>query len=590
MAEKLNVFKQLMLFGVFIWSALLLFFLINDIYQHKNYAFNLALHEARISVKKDLAYRSWVSSHGGVYVPITKRTPPNPYLAHLSDRDIETTTGKKLTLMNPAYILSQMMKDYGNNYGIKGHITSKKLTNPNNEPDQWELKGLEIIDQTEKPFFEKTSINNQNFLRYLNPLITKKSCLKCHAFQGYKVGDIRGAVSVSIPMQTYEKEAMSHTIQSFIYLFIIWLIGIIAILWGYKKSLDYVKQQVKGYEQHIYSLVDMIEKRDSYTAGHSQRVAKYSVLIAQQMGYNNSKVDQLYRAAMLHDIGKISTPDSILLKPGKLLKLEYSLIQEHVTSGYELLKKVNIFEDLAEIVRHHHEHYDGSGYPQGLTGDQIPIQSQIMTVADSFDAMTTDRVYKGRKTIAMAIDELKHLAGQQFHSDVVNAAVICLKNIEISHTENQRPHTRLEQERFAYFYKDSISGAYNREYLEFTLSQQSNSLQNTSQQNKKQADFKCIYAIYLHNFSLFNKNYGWHEGDKLLHKVATKLQELCPDGKVFRIFGDDFVVMHKEHKDINDKIIQLEAIIKNTGVEISFKHINLKKQQVDSIEKLEMFL
>ena len=586
MAEKFNIFKRLMLISIIVWSMLITTFLINDIFQHKNYAFELALHEARISIKKDLAVRSWVSSHGGVYVPITKRTPPNPYLKNLPDRDIETTKGLKLTLMNPAYTLSQIMRDYKQNYGIQGHITSKKLLNPKNKSDAWEQKGLDIIDKTRKPFYEKTEINNKNFVRYLDPLVTQQSCLKCHAFQGYKVGDIRGAVSVSIPMIEYENQALSHTLRSFFYLFTIWLVGIIAILWAYKKSLTYVKQEIKGYEQHIYSLVDMIENRDSYTAGHSQRVAQYAVLIAKKMGYNQQKVNKLFRASMLHDIGKISTPDSILLKPGKLLKLEYNLIQEHVTSGYELLRKVDIFADLAEIVRHHHEHYDGSGYPQGLKGDKIPMLSQIMTVADAFDAMTTDRVYKGRKTIPVALEELQQLAGKQFHSEVVTAALICLKNIIIDTTKNQLPQTRLEQERFAYFYKDSISGVYNREYLEFTLSQQSNSLE----QKTSQSNLNCIHAIYLHHFSLYNKKYGWNQGDKLLHKVASKLQELCPEGKIFRIFGDDFLIMHKEIRDIEDTIKSLEDVLKSTGIEISFKHINLQSHHINSIDKLEEFL
>ena len=105
--------------------------------------------------------------------------------------------------------------------------------------------------------------------------------------------------------------------------------------------------KIRDYEQHIFSLVKIIEKRDRYTAGHSQRVATYSALIAKEMGYSKHEVDTLYRACMLHDIGKISTPDSILLKPEKLNNLEYEIIKEHVTVSYELLNKVDIYRDIA---------------------------------------------------------------------------------------------------------------------------------------------------------------------------------------------------------------------------------------------------
>ena len=184
------------------------------------------------------------------------------------------------------------------------------------------------------------------------------------------------------------------------------------------------------------------------------------------MGYNEDTIDKLYRASMVHDIGKISTPDSILLKPGKLSTLEYKLIQEHVSTSYQLLKKVDIFHDIAEIVRHHHESFNGSGYPQGLKGSQIPMLSQIMTVADAFDAMTTNRIYKGKKTLDASLEELQTLAGKQFNAQVVQAAVVALKGIEIPDS-NQQPRNQIEHERFAYFYKDQLTSAYNRDYLNY---------------------------------------------------------------------------------------------------------------------------
>ena len=157
------------------------------------------------------------------------------------------------------------------------------------------------------------------------------------------------------------------------------------------------REKIKNQEQIIYSMIDMIEARDSYTAGHTKRVATYCVLIAQEMGYTPKDIEFLKKAAWLHDIGKISTPDSVLLKPSKLDNTEYKLIQEHLNSGYEMLSKIDQYKVIADIMREHHEKYDGSGYPRGLKAEEIKPLSRIMMVADAFDAMTTNRVYKPKK-------------------------------------------------------------------------------------------------------------------------------------------------------------------------------------------------
>lgn len=158
-----------------------------------------------------------------------------------------------------------------------------------------------------------------------------------------------------------------------------------------------IKEKIENYQKTLFALVDMIEERDTYTGGHSQRVAKYSVMIAKEMGCAEKEREKLHQAGILHDIGKISTPDSVLLKPGKLNDIEYKLIQEHVKVGYGMLSKIPMYKELAEIIHHHHERYDGKGYPDGLRGDEIPLLSRIMIVADAFDAMTTNRIYKTRK-------------------------------------------------------------------------------------------------------------------------------------------------------------------------------------------------
>lgn len=580
MAYKLHFINRIMKFAIFGWSLIILIIIINVRSNQYTYAEDLAKNEAVVSVKKDLAYRTWVSSHGGVYVPITKDTPPNPYLAHIKNRDINTSDNQNLTLMNPAYTLSQMMQNYSHLYGVEGHITSRILLNPKNKPDSWEEKALESVEITRKPVFKKAMINDAEYLRYLNPLVTVESCLKCHAFQGYKLGDIRGGVSVSIPLKSYYEEAFANFTIDLVYILLVYIIGLITILYIRKKSRELLERKIKDYEQHIFSLVNIIEKRDSYTAGHTQRVARYAVLIAKEMGFNSEKVDDLYRACMLHDIGKISTPDSILLKPGKLTEIEYEIIKDHVVVSYELLMEVDIYKDIAEIVRHHHERYDGSGYPQGLKGDEIPILSQIMTVADAFDAMTTNRIYKARKSVLEAINELNTLASKQFNTQIVKAATKALQNIEVETTITQQPKTKIEKERFSYFYKDSLTGLYNKDYLDFVL----------SYNNEDEFNLKYIDVINLHNFSQYNKLNSWGEGNIILKKLADILAQIDENDYIFRIHGDYFVILNSQKHEMDGYIEKLHEALVGTKIDIEYKNYDINLCKIRNVIDLEKLL
>jgi len=550
------------------------------IVENYKYADYLALLEAKTSIKKDLTYRMWGASHGGVYVPIDKRTQPNPYLAHIPNRDIETQDGMKLTLMNPAYMLSQMMREYSTLYGTKGHITSKMLLNPSNNPDEWELKALNTIEKTNKPVYGKTKIEKELYYRYLKPLVTEKSCLKCHAFQGYKEGDIRGGISVSIPMKPYNQQALERSTTTILFSLFILIFGLSLIIFGRKKAKDILFERIKAYEQNIYSLVTMIEKRDRFTAGHTQRVAKYALLIAKQIGYNEDVISELHTACILHDIGKISTPDSILLKPGSLTHHERKIIEEHVVTGYEILKGIDIYRDIAEIIRHHHERYDGSGYPQKLKGEQIPKLSQIIAIADTFDSMTTDRIYKNKISVATAIEELKSVAGKQFNVELVTEAIIALKDIEIEKYLAQTPQNRLEKERFSYFYKDQIVDGYNRDYLIYIMDR--NSLNNYQ--------YKYAYIIYLHNFSHYNKVNGWIAGDTLLKNFAQEIDKTISNKLLFRIYGDDFIILTEKKSELASVKNRYEIFFEDKDITLTIREIDLEKNLIRTFKQFESYI
>ncbi|MDM8520469.1 PAS domain S-box protein [Anaerolineales bacterium HSG6] len=200
----------------------------------------IAISEARANFNKDQAFRFWGASHGGVYVPIDEQTPPNPHLDHVPERDIETPSGVRLTLMNPAYMVRQMNESFAELYGISGHITSLKPLRPENAPDDWERAALEAFERGEVEIQAFTEINGEPYLRLMQPMMTEKPCLKCHEHQGYKEGDVRGGVGISLPMATLlAKEWHTLTIHT-LSLGVLWLAGIGGISWGFHRLRKYI--------------------------------------------------------------------------------------------------------------------------------------------------------------------------------------------------------------------------------------------------------------------------------------------------------------------------------------------------------------
>ena len=237
--------------AVFVWSLLVLLLLFWTLSNEDEEMLKLARQEAIDIFNKDQTFRVWGASHGGVYVPVSERTQPSPYLSHIPERDLVTPTGRQLTLVNPAYMMRQMMEDYAEVYGVKGRITSLKPLNPINEPDPWERAALESFERGEKEQFEVTDIDGEPYLRLIRPMVTQEDCLKCHLHQGYKVGDIRGGVGISVPMQDYFATAAEQKQEITIALALIWLAGIGAIGFYGGRSRQRLQER-KEYEDQIW--------------------------------------------------------------------------------------------------------------------------------------------------------------------------------------------------------------------------------------------------------------------------------------------------------------------------------------------------
>ena len=209
-----------------VWTLLIAGFLTGELLHERATTRRIAEMEARANFNKDQAIRLWATTHGGVYVPVDTNTPPSPYLTHVPERDLETPSGRKLTLMNPAYMLRQMMGDYSALYGVSGHLTSLKPLRPENAPDAWETNALKAFETGVKEVSEFTEIKGEPYLRLMRPMITQEGCLKCHAGQGYQVGDVRGGVGISLPLEPLLAAQRAQSVLLAVVHGVIWGLGL----------------------------------------------------------------------------------------------------------------------------------------------------------------------------------------------------------------------------------------------------------------------------------------------------------------------------------------------------------------------------
>ena len=181
---------------------------------------------------------------------------------------------------------------------------------------------------------------------------------------------------------------------------------------------DTYDQLEKAYMESIQTLRYTVEAKDAYTRGHSDRVSEYSVLIGKKLGLQDGDIKLLQIGGLFHDIGKIGVPDSILLKEAKLTDDEYSQIKNHPSIGAHILSNATIFADIIPIVKHHHEKYDGTGYPGRLKGEDIPYLARIAAIADTFDAMTSVRPYRKALPLDIVKEEFRKYSGTQFDPEI----------------------------------------------------------------------------------------------------------------------------------------------------------------------------
>jgi len=201
----------------------------------------------------------------------------------------------------------------------------------------------------------------------------------------------------------------------------------------------------RSYDITLEALGDALDLKDAETEGHSKRVTAFTIAIARAMDLPQDRVRIIARGAFLHDVGKMAIPDAILRKPGRLSPEEQAIMREHALLGYQMLRKIPFLQEASDIVYSHQERYDGSGYPRGLRGDQIPLGARIFAIADTFDAMTSDRPYRAAQSISSGRREIERNAGKQFDPEVVKVFLSISEPIWLelrTEIESQTAHRR----------------------------------------------------------------------------------------------------------------------------------------------------
>ena len=211
----------------------------------------------------------------------------------------------------------------------------------------------------------------------------------------------------------------------------LWVESCVKSIKQLREIRSYQENIAKAYMQTIETLRYVVETRDSETRGHSERVSKLAGAIALQMGFDPKEKELIETAGLFHDIGKVGVPDSILLKNGRLTDEEYDQIKQHPSAGEKILSTYTPFKDILPIVRQHHERYGGGGYPDGLAGEDICPGARVISVADSFDAMVSNRTYRKGLGIQKAIEELKNGSSKQFDAAVVKAFLALIESIGV---------------------------------------------------------------------------------------------------------------------------------------------------------------
>jgi len=342
-------------------------------------------------------------------------------------------------------------------------------------------------------------------------------------------------------------------------------------------GIKWIETKNESIENLITSFISSLEAKDVYTRGHSESVAFYACEIGKALNLTSSEINLLKTASLLHDIGKVGIPDYILLKPGRLSSTEFEIVKLHTVIGAEIISKVKEFASLSDVIKYHHERWDGTGYPEGIGGEDIPFFSRIISIADSYDAMLAERIYKRCKNKEEAILEIEGCAGSQFDPDIVKRALPVLRDLSIYQVPfHSFVPPAVEEARKTYHYRDILTGARNI-----------NALAKDIEFIYKTCGNLYFLLVDIKQFYFHNISEGFLAGNEYLKNLSKILQEQFAGCSIYRIGGDEFLVISEESID-KIRIEKLKNEIKRQmNIEINYEihKYNLQCANIQEIVK-----
>lgn len=348
-----------------------------------------------------------------------------------------------------------------------------------------------------------------------------------------------------------------------------------------KKELESRRRQTERISlQTIKTLSVTVETKNVYTNGHSQRVADYSALIAGALGWDDKRINNLRNAAYMHDVGMIGIPDSIVNKPTRLTEEEYAIIQRHTLIGADILKDITLIEHVAEVAHYHHERYDGSGYPEGLSGEEIPIEARIVAVADSYDAMNSKRIYRNALEKDQIIEEFERGSGTQFDPAIAQLFVRLIREGKVdtallpaeSIGESRMDNYESETTKFISDIMSTMQSQEDSDNYDFLTGLPVRSKGEILIAQMMQEHDGGLVFVDMDNLKRVNDVYGHKAGDRALKLLGNILKDAGDNSIACRLGGDEFLLFLPDYsKD------EIHACVKH----IFFEFAKAKEDDVE---------
>ena len=529
------------------WTLVIAISLGWNLYQGRHEIQDMALKAAQVNFEKDVLYRRWASIHGGVYVPVTPETPPNPYLSQVLERDLTTPSGRQLTLMNPAYMTRQVFTFSRKESAIRGHITSLKPLRPENRPDPWEAQALKSFEQGKTEVSSIENLEGQPYLRLMRPFRTEKNCLKCHAQQGYQEGDIRGGVSVSIPFAPLYAAQQRTKFRIFMGHGLLWLVGLAGIGLGRRRLLSAWKRQeclTIDLSQSNQKLQDLVKEYGRL----NQEITRVSELADQLHACFTSEEAHQIIGRMAPRIFAECFGALFLLNPSR------NILEMTVTWGGNPLDQPMVDPQSCWALRR--------GRPYLMQDPDRDLVCEHLSTPLTSGYYCVPLVSQGE---ALGVLHLRALAPTPAGGarPLISESCQSLAITVAEHVALSLGNLKLQEALRHQAIRDPLTGLFNRRFMLETLERELYRMQ-------RKGSSLCVIMLDLDHFKRFNDTFGHAAGDALLSTLGRSfLNHVRKEDVACRYGGEEFTLILPETslETACDRAEQLRQLVHDLHLE-----------------------